>query len=72
MAKCKACNTEVHWAKSRKTGKPAPIEAKTHPQGNVVLHDDRTYEVLGKGKSAGNQVTHMNHFATCPGREQFR
>lgn len=65
MNTCARCGAQVYWATNRSTGKVAPIDAEPDPKGNVILHDDWTYSVLGKNGNLDDGPTRMNHFVTC-------
>lgn len=79
---CKACDAPVYWAENEATGKPAPIDAASNPDGNIYLFVLRSagrrklYRVLSKGQAqarrdAGSPL-HTNHFQTCPFAKEFR
>lgn len=66
---CSSCRTPIIWRRHTGTGKPAPINARPDPTGNVMLVEPDLYAVIGKaGPPAGaeDQPRHTNHFATCP------
>lgn len=68
--KCKTCGADIYWAISIETGKLAPIDVATVSGGNVLLTYSQgtgmiKYRVLGKGESAGDAPTRLNHWTTC-------
>lgn len=68
--KCRTCGADIYWATSIETGKIAPIDVATVAGGNVLLtYSQETgmikYRVLGKGESAGDAPTRLNHWTTC-------
>jgi hypothetical protein len=68
--KCRSCPTDIHWVKSATTGKPAPIETREHPDGNITIRDGRYHVLTGVELEAArndpDEPLHLNHFATCP------
>lgn len=69
--RCRSCGAEIVWRKHRRTGKRAPIEAQSHPAGNVeLLSDGVSYVTYGQAdaelrRTHGMQL-YRNHFMTCP------
>ena len=67
---CRSCQAPVMWLEHATTGKPAPIDAQTSTDGNIVTLDGGRYNVLTKGEReeamAEGYPLHTNHFATCP------
>lgn len=66
VSKCRSCGAEVFWARNRTTGRTAPIDIEETPDGNIVVFEDGTYAVV---VNSGNRI---NHFVTCPNREEHR
>ena len=67
-SQCGSCGEPIYWLKHVRTGKPAPIEVKTTPNGNILVDVSRgTYcMALAAEKVAYPEHLHLNHFATCP------
>lgn len=79
-ATCRACGIDLLWAISP-NGKPCPLVPVPSDDGNVLVLVPR-----GLGKALGVVLTgealklarakgvplHLNHFANCPKRGEFR
>ena len=65
---CGSCGEPIIWLKHQRTGKPAPIEAKIDPMGNIltdVAHG--TYCIANaQERVCYPEQLHLNHFVTCP------
>lgn len=57
MDKCRSCQADIHWIKSKKTGKPIPCD----PEILRIITEDGRVEI-------GFRV----HFATCPQAKEWR
>lgn len=57
---CSSCGAPIVWAKSAKTGKAMPLDAK--PEKRVIVEN-------GFGRVVD---VHTSHFVTCPTAEQHR
>ena len=74
MSTCRSCGAEIVWAVTA-TGKRMPVDAATHPDGNVQLDRDHA-TVLGPldrlfAADQGADL-HMPHHATCPDANDWR
>ena len=58
------CGAEIFFRRSSKTGKPIPLDAKA-TVAYVVPDGDLDFPV-------DPIKVHLNHFVTCPLRDQFR
>lgn len=68
--KCK-CGERYIIRMHERTGNTAPITVDVYPDGNVRINDDGTYGIIPKG-SEWRGDRHLNHFANCPLREQYK
>ncbi len=68
MTRCRVCPVEIIWCVTPK-GKTMPVDAVTHPEGNVRVtvreHGAPLAEVLGPLERAAETDLHMPHHATC-------
>jgi hypothetical protein len=67
---CRSCTAPVMWLTNEKTGKRAPIDAEPAPDGNIVVFDALSYQVIG-GTERQDAIDegfplHLNHYVTCP------
>jgi hypothetical protein len=62
---CGSCGEPVYWLKHDGTGRPAPIEVKTDPKGNVAI-SSTCYHIVPADLRAKFSGLHLNHFAHCP------
>lgn len=64
MKHCNSCGAPIYWLKNEKSGRPAPIDARTREGGNIEIDlDKRLYRVVGKRPGF---PLFTNHFMTCP------
>jgi hypothetical protein len=74
--RCRRCVTEIIWLNHATTGKPAPIEAAPHHDGNLVISREKglyrqaTAEEKETAKVEGKNL-YINHFATCEFAKKF-
>jgi hypothetical protein len=61
-ATCSTCGAPIIWAHTTK-GKRIPLDAKPHPDGNVMLTGGGTAVVAGKSQNGARR--YMPHHATC-------
>lgn len=70
------CDARIVWARSSLTGRPIPVDAEPHPDGNVFLYRDRelgvTAQVLTRAAAAEGTGLHRSHFASCPDADGWR
>lgn len=84
-AACSSCGAEIVWAVHQGSGKRMPVDAAPAENGNVRLMRRFTPEgkyvetvatVHGPDARAALRAQgvalHLNHFVTCPDREQHR
>lgn len=73
MPNCKACDTEIRFAKT-KAGKTMPVDAKSSTDGNLVLFRDGHGTLCSRAAGPADQLRprHKAHFATCPQAGSFR
>lgn len=73
---CRSCGQPIWWARNIETGKAMPVDVEPTEGANVVLYRRGTAclaRVLKKGElPAPGEKTRLNHFVTCPNREQHR
>lgn len=70
----KKCRAPIFWLNHERTGKPAPIDREPVKGGNITIDPkEGTYRIVPKAERelSPNRKLHMNHFVTCPEREQF-
>jgi hypothetical protein len=65
---CRSCGARIlfarHWA-TPITGKLMPIDAEPSPTGRVLIHPDRTYQIVTVERAADHAgELHVSHFAT--------
>lgn len=67
-SQCASCGEPIYWLKHARSGKPAPIEVRTTPTGNILIDTQHgTYcMALAAEKVSYPDFLHLNHFATCP------
>jgi hypothetical protein len=55
------------------TGNPAPIEATTTDNGNILLESGNKYRVIKKGETTPEGAPrYVNHYANCPHASSWR
>lgn len=68
--RCRSCTQDIQWVRNARTDRPAPIETRPHPDGNIAIRDGRYHVLTGPALEAARDdpdtVLHLNHFATCP------
>lgn len=77
MAQCRSCGAAIAWVNTARSGRPAPIDNRPSPNGNVRVDIDDSGALavtlggqeLERERQAGTLLYH-NHFATCPNRER--
>ena len=63
MPKCKSCDAEIYWVKTKK-GKAMPVDMDSV---------DQYYTIHGKMPTEFRQEGILtSHFATCPNANEFR
>lgn len=91
IASCRSCSAPIIWAVSNpelKSGRPMPVDAAPHPNGNVLLARDPSIPhdpgapvviratVMRAGQIAGaradGNVLYRPHWATCPHADRWR
>jgi hypothetical protein len=78
MSACRACKAPLLWARTEATGKGIPLDAESHPDGNVVFVREGARDVarvLGPLEVAAldpDVERFMPHHATCPNVGEFR
>lgn len=76
-SQCRSCQAPVVWA-TTENGKPMPVDADAHPDGNVLLRTrDGAWQavVLGPLERIEQERVHrlhMAHHATCPDADTWR
>ena len=65
MAQCRSCKIQVRWVETE-AGKKMPIEVRSDPRGNLVLHADgaHVHVATQQDKDRGLPL-YLSHFATC-------
>lgn len=73
MPNCKACDTEIRFAKT-KAGKAMPVDATPSTDGNLVLLHDEHGTLCARPAHPADQLRprHKAHFATCTSPGSFR
>lgn len=88
---CRSCSARIIWAVTNpelKSGRPMPVDADPHPQGNVMLARDPRIPhepdapvvvratVLRANQAAGardaGELLYRSHFASCPNADAWR
>jgi hypothetical protein len=59
---CKGCGRRIIWSRSTETGKTVPLDMK----------ETTVFRLTEDGGAEPVGGVHLNHFITCPEREQFR
>ena len=78
MNDCYSCKAPIQWATSTKSGKLVPVDAEASPEGTVLLTEREGLmwaTTLSKTAALSvpkGQLLFINHFVTCPSREQHR
>lgn len=73
---CRSCGARIvfarHWG-TPLTGKLMPIDAEPSAGGRLLLHEDRTYEIV-KAEDVAEHAheLHTSHFATCTDPVRWR
>lgn len=62
QGRCRSCNAEILWAVSSETGKRIPLDKRR----------TTVYQVNDAGQAVPVKQVHLNHFVTCPNRDQHR
>ena len=65
---CRSCRAWVVWCTTAK-GKKMPVDAEPAADGNLVMKEDGTVEVVPVGSQP---KLHLSHFVTCPDRREWR
>jgi len=66
---CRSCGARIvfarHWAAT--TSRLMPIDAEPSAGGRILIHEDRTYEIIGTVEAIQEHAgeLHSSHFATC-------
>lgn len=72
ISRCRSCGAEIIWLRGASSGRPAPIEARPSPEGNLHLDRERgTYHLASAG-CPQDQPRYFNHFARCPQADAWR
>ncbi len=71
MAACKSCSAPILWLRNPKTGRMAPIDAASRPNGQIGVDLERQEYALcpaamSRVECGVHAHHHTNHFATCP------
>lgn len=79
---CSKCFEQIIWLKmlpNEKTPnpKPAPIEMKPHPRGNLIISwEKRLYRFATPEEKefarANSKNLYISHYVTCPFANEFR
>lgn len=73
VARCSACQAPILWREHVGTGKRAPIDLASTPDGNVLLVAPSAYTVISPGGTfPEGEPRFTNHFQTCPNADRFR
>lgn len=73
VAKCRSCQAPIKWLKHQKSRQLSPIDAEPAAGGNVEVLPGEEYRIVGKAERLTfTGPLHMNHWATCPTKEQHR
>lgn len=71
--RCEKCGAPIHFLRHRSTGRFSPIEVAPVAGGNIAVDlDRRECWSIKAAERAGRTDLHLNHFATCKYREEFR
>ncbi|HEY8560471.1 MAG TPA: hypothetical protein VIL74_08845 [Pyrinomonadaceae bacterium] len=75
---CKKCGAPIMWLKHKTSGKPAPIEAISSEQGNILvdastgtMYRVATNDEIEKARRI-NHPLYLNHFVTCEFADSFK
>jgi hypothetical protein len=72
QGQCGSCGEPVYWLKHQRTGKPAPIEIKTDPKGNIAADLMFGVYFMPSNRASFPDGLHLNHFVHCPQRAVWK
>jgi hypothetical protein len=75
--RCRSCNAPITWAIVEGSQAAMPLDAQTHPKGNVYLTHNRDGTPVARVLTDEERAEypgdlHLSHFATCPHADDWR
>lgn len=70
-ARCKSCGAELIWAVNPVTGAKVPLDAEPAERPKGLYRLDTSTDPPSATPARG-ELVYVNHFVTCPSREQHR
>lgn len=71
MSACRSCGAQIIWARTER-GKAMPVDAQSTPDGNLVLTEEPTGELIARVDARPMRQRYTSHFQTCPNADSHR